>query len=709
MTMISLKSRIISGIIAFIMSTAPFSGIGGTKTARLYVSPDGKSGADGSENAPFATIEEARDAVRSLDRAKYKEIDVIIGKGEYSLTETVELTEKDGGNENCTVRYIAEDGAVINGEVSFTAADFKKAEGEDTDYFYPDVKDSIVMLDLKEFGFTPEDVESMTEKRKDGNNSFLRANGKQMTLARYPNEGEFAHVGEESMINSAKGWEWADLGVDTMFVPFERDHLYTAKYWHDLSRVYIVGRFNDMTFVDDGRVFGFKNSKTAMEVLYTNPLRVMPKAGMPFYWYNIEEELDVPGEYYINDDCVLFYFPTDGFETAAFTLAKADCDVFALDGAEYVSFENITVNGTRRNAIVGTGSHITVDGCTLTNISLDGVNLTGDGNTVKNCTLDGIGQSAVRLTGGDNLELQKSGNIVENNTISHWSEGCGYENPAISVKGCGATVSHNSCLHSSDTAIEYYGAYNVIEYNYCEDTCRFVGDCGVIGSKDTFAHGTVIRFNYVKDAGFTRDTEIDNVGVQGILLGNGQQSIKVYGNAVENVTGCGISLFGGRDNEVYGNITMQCKYGIHYNGCFMIQAYLLDPVGCNRINRDEHTRSSVWQAAFPEMKSYTYYSWGMDFVAECLSPDFNAAPVSKIYSNVYYLDKAVCERPDHPFYIDEYVAEYSGDKVVVPSEYEGTLYKYSSKRESFDMAECVANNQKFLALTTEQFAGIGAK
>ncbi len=82
----------------------------------LYVSTDGRDNGDGTEQNPFQTIEQARDAVRTLDKTK-GDIVVKIAGGTYYLDNTIAFTEADSGNENCTIYYEAVDGErpVISG------------------------------------------------------------------------------------------------------------------------------------------------------------------------------------------------------------------------------------------------------------------------------------------------------------------------------------------------------------------------------------------------------------------------------------------------------------------------------------------------------------------------------------------------------------------------------------------------------------------
>ena len=57
----------------------------------LYVSPKGKTGADGTEKSPYATIENARDAIRGIDKSTLNGIDVVIGSGTYHITFVISM------------------------------------------------------------------------------------------------------------------------------------------------------------------------------------------------------------------------------------------------------------------------------------------------------------------------------------------------------------------------------------------------------------------------------------------------------------------------------------------------------------------------------------------------------------------------------------------------------------------------------------------
>ncbi len=84
---------------------------------RVFVSVTGNDvTGDGTKSNPFATINRAKEYVRTLDKSN-GDIVVEIGDGTYYVDETIVFDEKDSGSENCKIRYVAANNAnpVISG------------------------------------------------------------------------------------------------------------------------------------------------------------------------------------------------------------------------------------------------------------------------------------------------------------------------------------------------------------------------------------------------------------------------------------------------------------------------------------------------------------------------------------------------------------------------------------------------------------------
>jgi len=83
--------------------------------ADLYVSVNGNDKNAGTKEAPFATLDMARQAARKI--SKTKDIIIEIADGFYPVDETIKFTSEDSGNDKSTIYYKAAEGAhpVISG------------------------------------------------------------------------------------------------------------------------------------------------------------------------------------------------------------------------------------------------------------------------------------------------------------------------------------------------------------------------------------------------------------------------------------------------------------------------------------------------------------------------------------------------------------------------------------------------------------------
>ena len=82
-----------------------------TEAYHIYVDASANAKkADGSAKHPFATIKDAKEYVKTLDKTK-GDIVVEIKDGIYYIDETLVFTSEDSGNSNCTIKYKAAEGA----------------------------------------------------------------------------------------------------------------------------------------------------------------------------------------------------------------------------------------------------------------------------------------------------------------------------------------------------------------------------------------------------------------------------------------------------------------------------------------------------------------------------------------------------------------------------------------------------------------------
>lgn len=85
--------------------------------AEYYVSLSGDDSNDGSESAPFLTLERAQQEVRKINKNMTGNIIVYLENGTYVLEDTLTFDERDSATNDYSIKYVAKDGAspVISG------------------------------------------------------------------------------------------------------------------------------------------------------------------------------------------------------------------------------------------------------------------------------------------------------------------------------------------------------------------------------------------------------------------------------------------------------------------------------------------------------------------------------------------------------------------------------------------------------------------
>ncbi|MCQ2463902.1 MAG: hypothetical protein MJ177_10990, partial [Clostridia bacterium] len=350
--------------------------------ADFYIAPNGNDKNDGSFKNPFATFEKARDAVRSLDKSGKAGITVAVKAGEYRVS-SLEFTAGDSGTKECPVAYRAYgDGEVIlNGGVTIKPESFKTVADEAMlGRLSDDAGAKVLCADLKEYGLTAEDWGRIypygshnTNTRYDGDwvgdlYCELFVNDKRQVLARYP-DTEYLYTGK--VLD-------AGYGKNPDGTP--------AENWDEVrnppSDVYeidreLADRISSWKALDDVWMFGFwtadwADASTPLGDFNAEKLTLSPKfAGMfgakkdaPYYFFNVFEELNAPGEWYLDrENGIVYVYPDCDLKNAAIDISVTVKPVINAQEVNYLTFDGFTIKGTRGNAVVISGKNNTVENC----------------------------------------------------------------------------------------------------------------------------------------------------------------------------------------------------------------------------------------------------------------------------------------------------------------------------------------------------------
>ncbi|MBQ6067855.1 MAG: right-handed parallel beta-helix repeat-containing protein [Clostridia bacterium] len=538
--------------------------------ADLYVSPDGSDGNDGSFAHPLATIEKARDLVRAMDKTGKNGVTVAVKAGDYRV-DTLLFSAEDGGTESCPVVYRAYgDGEVtLNGGVRLPAQAFQAVSDETMlSRLTDDAQKKVVCVPLAEFGITAAQYGAInafgfctTAEKYDGGltgegNCELFINDRRQTVARYPNGNEYLRTGE--VVKEGLGKESADCVVKPEY--FETRNPEPDVYRMDSA---LSKRIAAWKTTKDVWMYGYwrwdwADASTPLGVVDHANRTISPAfvsyygaiKGAPYYFFNVFEELDAPGEWYLDrDNGVLYLYPPEDFSEDADVELSLSTDNIIRAETDRLTFDGFTVKGTRGDAVCITGSGNTVKNCLIKNVAGNAITMTGNDNLAFGNEITRTGRGGVVLSGGDRETLTPGNNRAENNLVHDWSEIYEAYQPAFTLEGVGNICVHNEMYNSPHEAITYAGNNHVIEYNLIHDVNLKTDDGGAIYAN---AHwdwcGNLIRYNLIYDLG-ANGHKPKAIYTDGHLSGE-----TIYGNLIVNVPGVGMHLNGGRWLEVHNNI-----------------------------------------------------------------------------------------------------------------------------------------------------------
>lgn len=95
------------GLLALSISAFSSTLAAAEKNTAFFVSPSGNDKHSGSKEAPFASIERARDAVRAINQDMHSDIYVYLRGGQYSLDQTIEFNQQDSASNGKRIIYQA--------------------------------------------------------------------------------------------------------------------------------------------------------------------------------------------------------------------------------------------------------------------------------------------------------------------------------------------------------------------------------------------------------------------------------------------------------------------------------------------------------------------------------------------------------------------------------------------------------------------------
>ncbi|MBM4090783.1 MAG: right-handed parallel beta-helix repeat-containing protein, partial [Planctomycetes bacterium] len=530
----------------------------------LHVAPHGDDAAAGTEAAPLASLEGARDALRKLRADRGGTLPaggarVIVEGGTYFVSSTVVLEAEDSGTAEAPIVVQAASGVtpILSGGVRIASWQ-PLADAAVKERLAPEIRDRVRQADLAALGVS--DYGDATDLRKAPE---LFVDGVPQTLARWPNEG-FVATGDLLGTDTFTVWGSIQGCRDGRFKYVED----RPSAWVDEPDVHLYGywfwdwyeEYQKVTAMDaDARAFTL--AKPFSQYGY--------RKGQRYRAVNVLRELDRVGEWYLDRRSgILYWLPPEG---DAWTRAAATVSVFAgpfirLENVQHFVIKGLTIEAGRGDGIhVRGGANCLLAGCTVRRLGGDAIVVQGGHHhTIFGCVMHTLGCGGVRVAGGDRKSLAPGNHVVENCTVADISRLKRTYAPAVHLDGCGNRVAHNRFERIPSSAMRIEGNDHVIELNAIRHVVQESDDQGGL---DMFGNplyrGVVIRWNRWSDI-----TGGTHCGAAGVRLDDMISGVTVYGNIFERcgaVQFGGVQIHGGKENVVDNNLFVDCFAGLSFS------------------------------------------------------------------------------------------------------------------------------------------------
>lgn len=526
----------------------------------IYVARNGSDRYPGTREQPLATISRALEKAAEWNKAPggYPQggVKIVLRGGVYRLREGLALTAAVAGREEAPLVIAAGEGETVRLTAGAPVTGFRKVTDPAVLQRLPEEsRGHVVVADLKAQGIT--EYGQLVYRGFGGGSRpslELYCGGQPMIPARWPNEG-FVRTGkvlDPGSLSEKRGGRFEYQGD-------------RPARWRNAADPWLYGYWY-YDWADNAiGVASIDIEARQIQTTHTSPYGM--REGQPYYVFNLLEEIDCPGEWYLDREAgQLYFYPPGDLDNTEIEIPMVDEPLLRLEGVSHGILQGLIVEMGRGDGIVIEGGERNlVAGCIVRRFGSSGVVIRGGrGHGVLSCDIHTLGRGGAVIQGGDRKTLTPGGHFVENCHIHHFSRVDRTYTPAVQIEGVGHRVAHNRFHDTPCHAIRLEGNDHLIEFNEIHDVVQESDDQGGI---DLFLNpsyrGNVIRYNYWHDIGNRH-----GLGQAGIRLDDAICGVLIYGNVFyrcSNGLFGGVQIHGGKDNWVDNNLFAECRYGISFS------------------------------------------------------------------------------------------------------------------------------------------------
>ncbi|SHF97743.1 Right handed beta helix region [Mariniphaga anaerophila] len=546
-----------------------------SESTSVFVSPAGNDKNSGTLEKPFLTIQKALDVVREKRMSGNNvPFNIVLREGDYYFAETLEFADSDS---NLIIAPYNGEKVRFTGGISVEPEKAVSVLGTDKEkYFSRESREHICMVHLKKLGITDYGELHPFGFLRPEKPSWMEVfiNGEPYHLSRWPNDSSI-QIGE--VINSGAVEAEKNNGEEggTFKYSVER-----PSKWRYSEDIWIFGYFNYGWADDAVKLATIDTTEKTFTTVQSHIYGF--SSGKPWnswYAFNLIEEVDTVGEYYVDrKEGILYFYSPEETETIEVSVFK---DPFlSMKRASSITVKGITFDCARWSAVEMSGTqNCLFSNCTFKNLGGYAVNIendksgalngektvTGKNNGIDNCSVFQTGLGGIRLGGGNRETLEGSGDYVSNCTIHNFNRIANTYCPGIRIYGVGNRISNNEIFDAPHAAILLKGNDHQIEYNEIHDVCLTTDDVGALYyGRNPSERGNVARFNYFHHLG-------NKYRTTAVYHDDGACGMKVYGNVFYKAGTIPSLIGGGSDNMYTNNIFIDCPIGIKVDN--RMQAY----------------------------------------------------------------------------------------------------------------------------------------
>lgn len=609
---------------------------------------------DGSSTHPFKAIDPLMKAIEQFrEKEPLTPITVIVRKGVYPFDKGYLLNRQFN---NLTIKAEAGEQVIFSGGIQLPPDAIKSPDGQ------------ISQVNLKPFkmknygrihsvGFARPSLNAWTE---------LFVNGQPMHLSRWPNKGmiKMGKVIETGAIprNDDFSNKSAVMAYDSARISSWQpsDDKWMSGYFHhgyadDALRIAKIDTIKKQITTDGATLYGFNASHPWNK----------------WYAFNIKEETDEKGEFFIDASKQQLYFVSPDSTVNEIVLSQLEEPFFSFEEASDITLQNITFEYSRAALLsLVNSTRITIENCTFRNSGQWGIlvglgiapfedyrhegtgtpikglvgsldqhlysNQTfnrqgGKDNLIKGCHFYNLGSGGISLGGGDRLTLEAGNNTVRQCTFHDNNRIERSYRPHIYLTGVGNKVVDCELYNAPSMVMLIHGNNHLIEHNYIHHAVLEADDQGAIYyGRNPSECGSIIRNNIFTDIPSTYST-------CAIYHDDGAGGLLVEKNVFYRSGRYAVLLGGGSDNRYVDNTFIDLPTAIHIdNRLENWSSGLIKPGGLfEKRLREVRFNEGVYAQAYPYLIDYLPYTTG--------KPQRNAI-VNNLFIDVKQLS-------DHPEYL----------------------------------------------------------